>query len=263
MPASYTHFRFGRDVLSLLPPERKHSALLHRGLFDIGLHGPDIFFFYQPYRSNPISALGYRMHGETGRQVFHRLQLLRDKLASAEAQAYLAGFLCHFVLDTVCHPYIDHITASTPISHTRLEMELDRAFLVRDGLDPLRQPLAGHIRPTAGNTAVIASLIPDVTAHQVEQALKQMIAYDRLLLAPGKPKRTALNGVFRLIGQEEAFGGRIMSVQPRAACVPMAARLQQHYDKALPLAVELLLQLPDLSHPQFSLDFGGVSPEVV
>ena len=263
MPAAYTHFRFGQDVLSLLPPERRQAILPHRDLFNIGLHGPDIFFFHQPYHSNPISAIGHRIHRETGRQVFHRLLLLRDKLPLPGADAYIDGFLCHFVLDTLCHPYIEQITSTSSIRHPLLEMELDRAFLVQDGRNPLRQSLTDHIHPTTANTAVIASLFPDVTAYQAEQALKQMVAYDRLLLAPGKTKRAALSGLFRLIGQEDAFGDRIMSLQPRAACIPMTARLQQFYEKALPLAAELLLQLPDLSHRQYDLDFGGIPAEVL
>ena len=45
MPAAYTHYRFGRDVLRLLPPEKRQIIASHRALYDIGLHGPDIFFF--------------------------------------------------------------------------------------------------------------------------------------------------------------------------------------------------------------------------
>ena len=48
MPAAYTHYRFGRDVLALLPEELRSVITAHRALYDIGLHGPDIFFFYRP-----------------------------------------------------------------------------------------------------------------------------------------------------------------------------------------------------------------------
>ena len=48
MPAFYTHYRFGCDVLKQLPEDIRSICTAHRGLFDIGLHGPDIYFFYRP-----------------------------------------------------------------------------------------------------------------------------------------------------------------------------------------------------------------------
>ena len=47
MPAAYTHYRFGRDVLPLLPPETRQIIAAHRALYDLGLHGPDPYFFYR------------------------------------------------------------------------------------------------------------------------------------------------------------------------------------------------------------------------
>src|SRR5699024_5488568 len=34
MPAAYTHYRFGRDVLPLLPPETRQIIAAHRALYD-------------------------------------------------------------------------------------------------------------------------------------------------------------------------------------------------------------------------------------
>jgi len=258
MPAAYTHYCFGRDVLTLLPPQRKKAIAAHRALFDLGLHGPDIFFFHQPYRTNSVNSFGRFMHKHTGQQVFHRFALLQERSLQPEAvQAYVDGFLCHFVLDSICHPYVNDIAATTSIGHILLEMELDRAFLVQDGYDPLRKSLTEHIRPTSACAGVVAELFPQITSQQALQCIKQMISYEALLLAPGKPKRTVLKQLFRAIGKEDYFGARIMSEQPRTACIPMVARLQQRYAQALPLAAQLLTQYPDLSHPQFELNFEG------
>ena len=261
MPSSYTHYRFGRDVLALLPPERREAICRHRALFDLGLHGPDLFFFHKPYQVNSINAMGRRMHTVSGKEVFHRFAVLRERTAHPEAvQAYLDGFLCHVVLDSVCHPYVTEITANSSISHMQLEMELDRAFLVADGHDPLRQSLTAHLRPTAQCAGVVAELFPQLTSQQALQCIRQMISYEALLLAPGKPKRLALQQLFRAMGQESTFGARMMSEKPRSACVPLVARLQQRYDSALPLAAELLSD-PDLSHSQYQLNFAGIAAE--
>ena len=47
MPATYTHAVFGQKVLMALDPALRERIEKHRDLYDIGLHGPDILFFYQ------------------------------------------------------------------------------------------------------------------------------------------------------------------------------------------------------------------------
>ncbi|MFR8208979.1 hypothetical protein [Hominenteromicrobium sp.] len=62
MPAFYTHYRFGCDVLKQLPEDIRSICTAHRGLFDIGLHGPDIYFFYRPVLPNKVNRIGYAAH---------------------------------------------------------------------------------------------------------------------------------------------------------------------------------------------------------
>ena len=58
MPATYAHFRFGREVLRRLSPETREAITPRIQLYHIGLHGPDIFFYYHPLSKNPVQALG-------------------------------------------------------------------------------------------------------------------------------------------------------------------------------------------------------------
>ena len=56
MPAFYAHYRFGCEALEIAALESAPSAIQtlcreNRALFDIGLHGPDLFFFYRPGHS--------------------------------------------------------------------------------------------------------------------------------------------------------------------------------------------------------------------
>ena len=57
MPAFYAHYRFGCDVLKQLPEDIRSICTAHRGLFDIGLHGPDIYFFYRLCGTQALRAL--------------------------------------------------------------------------------------------------------------------------------------------------------------------------------------------------------------
>lgn len=257
MPASYAHYRFGREVLTLLPEAQRAAAEKHRALYDIGLHGPDIFFYYHPLWSNPVSRVGYAMHEEAGREVFRRFAALWERDGREEAEgAYLAGFLCHFALDSACHGYVGEMV-DLGVSHTLLEMQLDRSFLVQDGLDPVKQDLVPHIHPSTANARVIARFFPQVTERQVEASLTGMIQGHHLLMAPNRPKRLLLETGISLIGKTESLGGMVMSEAPSKACKNMVDRLQALYAEAVPVAVALIEAFPTLEHPQFSRNFEG------
>ncbi|MDF2951137.1 MAG: hypothetical protein K0S18_720, partial [Anaerocolumna sp.] len=51
MPSAYTHFKFGMEVIKLLPMELQNIILKNKDLYEIGLQGPDILFFYKPLSS--------------------------------------------------------------------------------------------------------------------------------------------------------------------------------------------------------------------
>ncbi len=262
MPASYTHYRFGRDVLALLPEDLREIAGAHRQLFDIGLHGPDILFYYHPLWDNPVSRVGYAMHGETGAAVFRRFAAIWERQGrDPEATAYVLGFLCHFALDSSCHGYVGEM-AAMGVSHTLLEMELDRSYLVEDGLDPIRQDLVRHIHPSAANARVIARFFPQVTERQVERALREMIQSHHLLMAPSRPKRLLLRSGIALIGKEQSIGGMVMSEAPSRACKQMVDRLHTLYDQVLPVAAAMLETFPQRAHPQYGRDFEGQAAAV-
>ena len=46
MPSTYAHRRFGANVLDHLPAPLREKLEAHRELYDIGLHGPDLLFYY-------------------------------------------------------------------------------------------------------------------------------------------------------------------------------------------------------------------------
>ena len=254
MPGSYTHYRFGRDVLPLLPVELHARIDSHRSLFDLGLHGPDIFFYYNPLRKNPVNRLGHRMHTESGQAVFRRFAALDD--GTNASFAYLAGFLCHFALDSLCHGYVEEMTAMG-MSHTLLEAQLDRAFLLRDGRDPLTADLAAHIRPKSQNVRVISRFFPQLTENHVERTLKDVVFYHKLLLAKQKPKRATLNLVFRVANLQDGFGAMVMRENEVPACVPMVKHLQELHEEAIPAAVELISRYPELDADRYAFDFNG------
>ncbi len=53
MPTTYAHDRFGREVYEQLPANLKKIIRENKKLYLIGLHGPDIFFYYHPFSKKP------------------------------------------------------------------------------------------------------------------------------------------------------------------------------------------------------------------
>lgn len=72
MPSTYAHRCFGADVLTQLPEALQKKIEPYRALYDIGLHGPDLLFYYKALQSNPVNRLGNAMHEQPGTVFFER-----------------------------------------------------------------------------------------------------------------------------------------------------------------------------------------------
>lgn len=60
MPTTYAHDRFGREVYEQLPVNLKKIIRENKKLYLIGLHGPDIFFYYHPFSKNRVCLITER-----------------------------------------------------------------------------------------------------------------------------------------------------------------------------------------------------------
>ncbi len=58
MPTTYAHYKFGKEVTGALPRPLLSSIENHRELFDIGVHGPDLLFYYKALIKNPVYSQG-------------------------------------------------------------------------------------------------------------------------------------------------------------------------------------------------------------
>lgn len=241
MPSTYAHYCFGKAVLSKLSENLQRIVFSSRALYDIGLHGPDLLFYYHPLTANRINAIGYGMHERPAGEFFGPARSILKKAADQDAAAgYLLGFLCHFVLDSQCHTYINQKIRESGISHTEIEVEFDRMLMVRDGLDPLRHALTRHILPSRCNAEIIQQFFPPVTVQQVEKALRSMVWYNNLLLAPGKLKRSLIYGILKLSGNAKEMSGLLVNYEPNPSCQDSCKRLNRLFEQGVEIAAELL-----------------------
>ena len=243
MPATYAHHRFGERLLPCLQEPFRTAAEQNRSLYDVGQHGPDFLFYYQPLKQNPISDLGYAAHTQSGRTFFAQAAAAVRTAADRQAAlAYAAGLLCHFALDSLCHSYVEKKMQQSGREHTEIEGEFERYLLEQDGLHPQRQVLTVHIRPTPENGAVIAPFFPPLTAEQAEQALHSMISFNKLLRAPGRCKRGLIYGVLWLCGKYRPMHGMVIPYRPLEACRDSNLRLEKLSRMAEPLALRCMAE---------------------
>lgn len=146
MPDPVVHASFGREVLSSLPAEIRDT--IRPDPYTFALFGPDVWFLYKPLKH---LARGRAMH--TTKTGSFLMALLRQAAASSareEMFSYLAGFLCHYALDSTTHPYIISRTALEhvfPRSHMSLEHALDVVQFRRDGYENEKHPVTEHYYP--------------------------------------------------------------------------------------------------------------------
>ena len=255
MPSTYAHRRFGADVLALLPDGLRATLEQHRELYDIGLHGPDLMFYYKALQSNPVNRLGNAMHEQKGEVFFTRARAVVEHAADKDAAlAYALGFLCHFALDSTCHPRVEQDVRDSGVSHCEIETEFDNMLLRRDGKDPLHFLTASHIHPSMERAKVIAPFYQGITILQVYDAMKGMVAVHKLLLASSPAKRWVVLTGMKAVGRYEGLHGLVANPQPNPACAESCEQLDALYQKALPLAERLILEYRDTLQTGAPLD---------
>lgn len=268
MPSSYAHYRLGQEVRKNVKEQAKKVMEAYPELFQIGLHGPDILFYFKPLGKNAVNQTGYGMHDWAGERFFRKAaEIVKKQNCNPAYLSYVYGFICHFALDVTCHAYIEEKIQASGISHAEIEVEFDRELMLRDGLDPIRQKLTGHIVPSENNAKVIQSFFPAVTFHQVKKALQGMIFYCDFLVAPSKFKRKLIYTGLKLAGCYDSMHGQIVNYKKSAACVDSTEKLIDFYPKAECLAVQLINEYGEFLEGKIPLneiyryDFGGILKE--
>lgn len=199
MPTTYTHHRFGSECLAALPEELREAVQRYRGLYDTGVHGPDIFFYYRPVCPNRVTSYGSALHRRSARDFFARARLPWMTHSDRDAMlSYLLGFLTHFALDSSCHGYVNRAEAELGVSHNRLEAVYDAYLMRRDGLVPTRVMRGSTLDPTPENAEVVSRFF-DIPEKKVLSAMRGQEQVMRLIYSPDGRKKRAMRGVLRAL----------------------------------------------------------------
>lgn len=237
MPACYAHYRFGREALPQLPSDARQCIQRFRRMYDMGLNGPDIFFYYfNPLSKVNVPDLARSFHCQSGAEFFTHAWAQADTEA---AKAYLYGLLGHYCLDSVCHPFVNRMVEIGEARHVALESEFERYLMEKDGLPaPHTQDRSSRIKLTRGECMTVAAFYPPATGGIVSGSVRNMAFALKFLARPDREQTgkilRRLNAVLpeHMIPETE--------VEDYAFQI---GELQELYDQALARFPELLRQL--------------------
>ena len=161
MPGLITHYLIGKDTLGYIYNDNiKQTINTHRDVYNLGLQGPD-FFFYDLNHCSKFKGFNYGrlLHTNNTSMFFYHflkgIAILPEK-SNPVAISYFYGLLCHVSLDVTAHPYILYMSCFktdnekerrlSSLSHTFFETEIDKEMLlIKRGMSPnmlRRQDLA-------------------------------------------------------------------------------------------------------------------------
>lgn len=172
MPALYAHDRFGEKVSEKSDGELKNIIFKYYNQYEVGLQGPDILFFYRPYHGNDVAKYGSHLHAVSALPFFEHAAKVVNHYGRDSAQyAYLLGFICHYTLDSECHPYVSEMMEKEHVSHLAIESEFEKYLLKKDKQHPLAYRLDRLITADRETALAIAPFYENISPKTVKESL--------------------------------------------------------------------------------------------
>lgn len=245
MPAILTHDLFGRGVLQDVSSLLGLRTAEERDAFLLGNQGPDpLFYLAIDPLMHKWSSLGNAMHETSPARLLLAMREAAWRLDGRErqlARAYVAGFACHWLLDSTVHPLVyfwqGGLTragvpgldeSAAPRVHAEVERDLDEATLYRlTGRTVARW--VPHERALAASRAVLAAVDKvyfymalwvfgrAVDPRTFSVAVREFRLVQRVFDSPGGEKRRVLGALERAVTRAPFSLVESMSHRDRAS----------------------------------------------
>lgn len=216
MPTTYAHDLFGRLVCRELPGDLQNLIRQHQMMYRIGLQGPDILFYYHFYKKNGINQLGTLLHEQKATPFFERCRALAD--GDPETAAYVLGFLCHYMLDSTCHPYIAEYMAKSGAAHDELETEFDRLLMEKTGRNPCSFHPAASLRLSGAQAEKIAEVIgASISEEEIRSSVGSLRFLTGLVVCKSRGKYRVFDAIMGAAGIS-SFRGHLMGPDKSRRC---------------------------------------------
>jgi len=111
MPDMWTHLVGGKLAVELVREEKwRRSILAHNNTYYLGCQAPDFFYYYnfQPWKRDKIGNLvSAAIHMERCQDFAVSLVSGLDPASPSYVSdvVFVLGFLCHWAIDRITHPY--------------------------------------------------------------------------------------------------------------------------------------------------------------
>lgn len=239
MPAIYTFHRFGADALRMLPSVLKQPIQRFRRLYNGGLQGADLFFFYNPMMPGAVGSLYSSVDGVTGAEFFEKAARHLKVAPSEGGVACLYGLLAHYCLRSQLAPLFRQAIQSSDVCRVELEVELERYLLCLDNKTPAhRQDVSGCLKMTRGESVTLTSFFPEATARQGWKALRSTQRWCRRMTA----KKRGFTA-FLLNFTKGDFRHQMMPDHANHKCLHLDKAMLECYDRALEMYPEMAQRL--------------------
>ena len=233
MPTTYAHWRFGDKCIRMLPDDLQNIILNNRAIFDYGVHGPDIFFYYNCLKHNEVNRYGSAMHDIPYKDTLAQIKENFKKTENKDmALSYLLGFTCHFTLDSYCHGFIEKVDETMPYSHGKIESQFDRYLLIKDGFNPVTKSVTDMFHPDEKMAKVISGLFNKFDEDIIYKTLKDQKLYLNLLKDNSDIKRFFLTTAMD-IAKVPSFKDLLITKENVEELKPINIRLNKYFDMAL------------------------------
>lgn len=173
MPAAITHFFQAQKVLEQLKMQSEFASL-NQDAFLWGAQGPDFLYChrYLPWqRGDSLKEYATQLHIEKPSKTLGAMRDFYNEQSHGElVLSYIYGFLCHYCLDRVGHPFVNYGTQvlleqqpdqNEEILHNEIESALD-VILLRYEKGAL--PVDFNLKWTVPKNAEVQSEIADLYA---------------------------------------------------------------------------------------------------
>lgn len=241
MPALYTHDLFGTLVTREARGDLKQIILKNNRAFRTGLQGPDPLFFYRAYGNNRVRRYGNHLHEVSALPFLrHAAAVIRKTGRDTEEYAYLLGYICHFTLDSECHPYVALAIEETGMGHLQIESEFEKHLLRSENHDPIRYPLSDLMADDVDIAEVMDPFYPSITSEQLHESLRWYKFVKRLFQAKSRLRERITNRLLHLTGKYDSLKGLMHALDDIPECQETSLALTCLFKQAVEPAAMLL-----------------------
>ena len=240
MPSTYAHYLYGKKIIERLDEPIKNIILNNREIFNIGLHGPDILFYFRPIVKNKINTIGYKIHDEIARDFFEKtIEVIKKSKDKDGATAYVLGFICHYILDSECHPYISKKIKESNIPHVEIEAEFDKILLKKEKVKLSGHNFTEHLIAKKEYSEVISPFF-NIDDKYIDKSIKYMKLCNSMLTTDSKILRGLLEVILKVTGNYDKIEGMIMSKRNNPGCTDSNDILYKLFIDSLPVAEKMI-----------------------